>query len=372
MVTPITASSRQLRRQLAPLVERAAATPGADRYRKRFPALAHLWLLLLHVLWQSPSLRITHARLSSSRRWWQRWGMSASISFSQLARSSTSRSSECLETLLSALLTAARRQAGRGRLAHPLPDLAALDSTFLRLSACLSPWSVYGAATPGVRLQGLLDLGRALPERLRLDLADVNDHNALLACDLRPWQGWTLLFDRGYYGHRSFARLRAAGVQFITRLNQQASYRVSAVHALLPQTTADGDVLLSDWTVSLGSAHNRRGTVIANLRLVRSRNPQGQVQDFLTSRHDLSAAQVVMLYRRRWRIELFFRWLKHQLGLLRPLGYSRAAVWLTLLLLVAVAVIAQLLTAAQPPGFSRVAWLSYLAFTLFTEIILDG
>jgi hypothetical protein len=369
MVTPITSTSRQLRRQLAPMVARAAATPGADRYRKRFPALAHLWILLLHVLWQSPSLRTTYARLSSSPGLWQRWGMCTPISFSQLARSSTSRPPACVEALLTSLLAAARQRLPR---AHPLRRLAALDSTGLRLSACLSPWSVYGAARPGVRLQALLDLGRALPERLQLSLADVNDHDALLERDLTPWQGWTLLFDRGYYGHRSFARLLAAGVQFLTPLNQQASYEVTAVRALAPQTTPAGDVLLCDWTISLGSTNNRRGAVIPGLRLVRSRNSEGQVRDLLTSRHDLGAAEVVMLYRQRWRIELFFRWLKHQLGLLHPLGYSRTAVWLTLLLVIVVAVLAQLLATAQPPGLSRVAWLSHLAFTLFIELIFDG
>jgi hypothetical protein len=371
MVARPTPSQRQVRRRLAPFVATAAATPGADRYRKRFPALAHLWVLLLHVLWYSPSLRVTHARLTSSPVWWQRWGMCAAISLSQLARSSTSRPAVCAETLLDEVLAAVRRQAPTEPLARLLQRTAAVDSTFVRLSATLSPWSVHGGFAPGVRLQGLVELGREVPERLRLTLADVNDHTALMERDLTPWRGWTLLFDLGYYGHRSFARLRAAGVHFVTRLNQQATYTVTAVRAVPLGATPDGDVILRDWMITLGSPNNRRGAVVPGLRLVSTRNRQGEVHDFLTSRLDLCVTEVVMLYRRRWRIELFFRWLKRQLGLVRPLGHTRAAVWLTVLLVLIVAVLVLLFAMEQPPTLSRVAWLAQLAFTLLIETILD-
>jgi IS4 transposase len=80
----------------------------------------------------------------------------------------------------------------------------------------------------------------------------------------------------------------------------------------------------------------------------------------VTSRHDLSAQEVVTLYRQRWQIELFFRWLKHQLGLLQPLGTSRQALWATILLAAIVAVLAALLRDLQPPAVSRIAWLRAL------------
>ncbi len=110
MVACSAPGQRHLRRLLAPLIATAAGTPGADRYRKRFTVTAHLWVLLLHGLWASPSLRQTHARLAVSPRWWRRWGMPGPISFSQLARSSTSRPRDCIETLLAETVAAAQRQ----------------------------------------------------------------------------------------------------------------------------------------------------------------------------------------------------------------------------------------------------------------------
>lgn len=366
------ASQRRIRRTLDPLVAQAAATPGADRYRKRFPALAHLWVLLLHVLWGSTSLRITHASLSADVRWWQRWGMTSWISLSQLARSSSSRPSACVEALLAAVVETVRKQPVANPLWHKLRRVVVLDSTFLSLSASLSPWSVHGGFAPGARLQTLLELGSQIPNPLRLSLADINDHTALWELDLSPWHGWTLVVDRGYYGHQQFARLRDAGVHVIARFNEQAGYRVTAQRRTPTGRTPDGDEILADATIDLGSPNNRRGTVVPDMRLISSRNRHGKVHRFVTDRHDLTATEIVQLYRKRWQIELFFRWLKQQLGLIRPLGRSRDAVWLTILIVMVVALLVLMLEVERPNSLSRVAWLQHVAMLLLPGTIDDG
>lgn len=372
MVARPAPSQRTVRHLVAPLLTTAAATPGANRYRKRFPALAHLWCLVFHVLWGSTSLRQTHAQLGASTRWWHRWGMDRWISFSQLARASTSRPAACVETLLTEAVAVAHRHPIADPLWHKLRRVVALDSTFLRLSAQLSPWSVHGGFAPGLRLQTSYDLARHLPVPLRLTTAVTNDHTALAETDLTPWQGWTLLCDLGYYGHRQFQRLRAAGVHFITRLNVQAVYTILAQQQVPLGPTPDGDVLLADYTVTLGSPRNRRGAVLPKLRIVISQNRSGVVHHFLTDRRDLTATEIVALYRKRWQIELFFRWLKHQLGGIRPLGHSRAAVWLTILLTIAVAVLLLVLEADRPACVSRISWLRATGHVLLLAILDDG
>lgn len=364
-------SQRQVRRRLEPLVTAAAATPDANRYRKHFSAEAHLWVLLLHVLWGGTSLRRTHARLAPLTRWWRRWGAAPGVSLSQLARSSTSRPAACAEALLAAAAAAARRAPHPDAQWRKLSRVAAIDSTFIRLSAKLSPWCVHGGYAPGVRLQTLLTLAPQIPEPLRLTRADTNDHDAWAELDLEPWRGWTLVVDLGYYGHQQFARLRAAGVAFITRLNAQASWVVTATRPTPVGPTPDGDTILADWTITLGSANNRRGAVLPGLRLVISQNATGVEQRFITDRHDLAATEVVQLYRQRWQIELFFRWLKRQLGLLRPIGRTPAAVWLSVLLAITVALLMLALEVDRPPALSRIAWLDQLA-TILTLPVADG
>ena len=369
---PAAGCGRRLRRVLRPLIDEAAAVPGADRYRKRFPAAAHAWALLFHALDGGGSLRQTHARLGAAPGGWAAVGAPAGVSYSQLARSSTSRPAACFEALVAGLVAAARRAAGRDPRLRALERVQALDGTFLALSAKLSPWSRHGGHAPGVRLQCGLDLAGGVPAHLRLTLADVHDARALAERDLAPLAGWTLLIDLGYYGHRQFRRLRAAGVSFVCRLHAQAAYRVVGRHPVDPAPTADGDRVLADEEIALGSPNNRNGAVLEGMRLVTSRNAAGEERRFVTDRFDLTAGEVVALYRRRWRIELFFRWLKHQLRAAVPLGASREAVWLTVLLAAAVAALAALADAGRPRGVTRVAWLRALGQHLRPAVRRSG
>jgi hypothetical protein len=123
--------------------------------------------------------------------------------------------------------------------------------------------------------------------------------------------------------------------------------------------TAQEDRVLTDQTITLGSPNNRRGAMLPGMRLVTSSSADGHTCSLITDRFDLEAWEVVVLYRKRWQIELFFRWLKRQLGAVRPLGHSREAVWLTMLVAAIVALLWVLLDQmnAQPAGMSRICWL---------------
>lgn len=362
---PLPGLGRALRRQLDPLLATAAATPGADASRKHFPVTAHLGILLHHGLSGATSLRQTHTTLELLG--WAGLDLPAGISVSQLARSSTSRPATVFTAVVTELLVQTRTLAppdGRRAL-----RLQAIDSTFLPLLATLTPWSRVGRHAAGVKVHVGLDLATAVPTSVRLSLADTHDARAF---DQRDWTGlagWTVVVDQGYYGHARFARLREAGVSWICPLHQQASYHVTTDHPVDPTSTAAGDVIVADQTITLGSPHNRAGAVVPGLRLVTSRNRAGGIRRFVTDRHDLTAAEVATIYRRRWRIELLFRWLKHQLRLTRPLGTSCAAVWLTVLLALIVVLLLALLDEDRPAAVTRIAWLRALG-TLFTLLLL--
>ncbi len=366
----IPACSRRLRRILTPAIRRAAQSPDADRYRKHFPAAAHLWLLLLHGLSASPSLRQSYALLLAVPGLFRRLGLRQGLSLSQLARSTTSRPSACFEALLAELVRQAQRGVVPDASWRALRRVQILDSTFLRLSAQLSPWSRVGTGVPGVRLQTGFDLARHLPTQLTLTRTDTNDHTACATWDLTQLRGWTVLIDLGYYGHRQFVRLRDHGVSFLSRLHPQASYRVTAQRTVGTRPTPEGDVVLSDETVGLGSPNNRKGAVVPGIRLIRSRNRAGKEQAFVTDRFDLTAFELVRLYHYRWQIELFFRFVKRQLGMLSVLGHSRPAVWVTVLLVAMVAVLVALAEAARPRAMSRIAWLRGIGLTLLLDMAL--
>ena len=129
-------------------------------------------------------------------------------------------------------------------------------------------------------------------------------------------------------------------------------------------------MILADETVTLGSSNHRGSTRVPAVRLITSQTATGTVQQLVTDRRDLPAGELVALYHQRWQIELFFRWLKHQLGVLHPLGFTRQAVELTLLLAAIVAVLLVLLTTARPPQLTDIAWVGQIANTLFLTLLL--
>lgn len=372
MMIPLPGLGRRLRTLLTPLVATAAATPGADRYRKRFTARDHLWILLTQMLSGADSLRQTHAQLVVQD--FAGLDLPDGLSFSQLARSNTSRDPACAERLFAELVAQAQtRGHSHDHVEHRRWErIRLIDSTFIGLAAKLSPWSRHGRHAPGVRVHVGFDLAAGIPTDLVVTRPDTHDARAFDGRDLTALQGWTLVMDLGYYGHARFARLRAARVSFVSRLHHQASYRPTASHPIDPTPTSDGDVLVADETITLGSPNNRAGAVLQNMRLVTSRTAEGRETRFVTDRHDLTAAEVVTLYRKRWQIELFFRFLKRQLKAVRPLGTSRDAVTLGLLIAACVAVLIMLLAAERPPGMTQIAFTRALGTALLLATLLDS
>ena len=239
-----------------------------------------------------------------------------------------------------------------------------VDSTFVALSAALSPWAVRGKHPAGVRVHTGLDLAGGIPASIVVTTPGTHDAAAF---DDRGWEtlrGWTVVFDRAYYGHARFAALRDAGVSFVCRLNPQAGQGVTAERPVDPTPSPAGDGLLADATVTLGTPANAASAVVPGLRVVTYRTAKGETLGLVTDRHDLTATEVVALYRQRWAIELFFRWLKRQLKAVRPLGRSEAAVTLGVLVAAVAALLVMLLDDERPPGVSRVAFTRGLAVLL--------
>ncbi len=348
---------------LCQVVARAADAPDEDA-RRHFSAVQHACLLLYHALSRSPSLRQTYARLSANRVFARAAGLTRpapederlTVSYSQFALSNTTRPPAFLAGVVAVLLEQLRRS---HRLLLPYPlELVIQDSTFLRLSMRLCPWLPERArrGKQGVLVQVQYRPALDLPEHVLvtdtrrndvrgLDLSLLDDPDRLAALG-----GQTLVLDLGYYSHTRFVRLRSAQVHWVSRLQPQAHYVVEPdgerpVQAALLPTVRGRIQLVREARITLGSTNNRHGAVLTGLRLVEAdvaptavaaRQGKGvQRYTLLTDRWDLSAAEVVQAYVWRWQIELLFRWLKSQLQLDRPLGWSRNAVhlsvWLALL-----------------------------------------
>jgi IS4 transposase len=227
-----------------------------------------------------------------------------------------------------------------------------IDSSGLRLSTLSKDWAQFSTGVCGAKMHVVYDAGAACPIYAAVTAANVNDITA--AKEMPITQGATYVFDLGYYDYGWWAKLDDAGCLIVTRLKVNTKLDVVAENAV-----AEGSTILSDRIGHLPQrmARNRNNPFRDPVRELRIRIATGKVLRILTNDLDLPADQIADLYKRRWQIELFFRWVKQTLKIKHFLGRSENAVRIQ----IAAALIAFLLLRLAHAAQRSIAGL--LAFT---------
>jgi IS4 transposase len=209
-----------------------------------------------------------------------------------------------------------------------------IDATGLPLSALSKDWAQFSTGVCGAKMHVIYDADADCPIYAAVTPANVNDITAAKAMPISA--GSTYVFDLGYYDYGWWAKLDAAGCRIVTRLKLNTKLRVVAERAIAKDSN-----ILSDRIGHLPQrmARNRRNPFQEPVREVRVRIGSGKVLRILTNDLDAPAIEIADLYKRRWQIELFFRWVKQTLKIRHFLGRSDNAVRIQ----IAVALIAFLL-----------------------------
>ena len=236
--------------------------------------------------------------------------------------------------VFSELCAALMAQAHRG-LRRTMKDAVRLiDSTSMRLSRLSADWAGFSADWSGVKALIVYDPNADRPVYFAVTTANVNDITAAKAMPIEP--GATYAFDLGYYDYGFWARLDDAGSRFITRLKKNTSLTVVHESAV----PADSNIL-SDRIGFLPErlAKSRKNPLQVPVRELRVVIETGKVLRIVTNDLDAPAQEIADLYKQRWQIELFFRWVKQTLRIKHFIGTSENAVRIQ----IAVALIAFLL-----------------------------
>lgn len=196
-----------------------------------------------------------------------------------------------------------------------------IDSTSLRLSALSAEWARFSAGVYGAKLHVIYDPDADRPIYAVISAANVNDITMAKGMPSAP--GATYVFDLAYYDYGWWAELDAAGCRIVTRFKSSTPLTVVAE---LP-VPRDGSIL-SD---RIGHLPARQKNSRCNpfqdpVREVRVKTETGKVLRILCNDLDASAHEIADLYKRRWAIELFFRWVKQTLKITRFLGTSENAI----------------------------------------------
>ena len=212
-----------------------------------------------------------------------------------------------------------------------------IDSTSLRLNALSAGWARFTAGVCGAKVHVVYDPDDDRPIYAAVSAATVNDITEAKAMPLVA--GATYVFDLGYYDFGWWAKLAEAGCRIVTRFKSNTKLTVVA-----ELERPEGGDILSDRIGYLTQrmARSRQNPFRDPVREVRVKTQSGKVLRILSNDLDASAQEIADLYKRRWAIELFFRWVKQTLKITRFLGTSENAVRIQ----IAVALIAFLLLRA--------------------------
>ena len=212
----------------------------------------------------------------------------------------------------------------------------ALDATLIELCLSVFPWARFRPTIGAVKLHTLLDLRGSIPTIIHITPGRVHETTILDTLPIEP--GAIYIMDRGYIDFTRFRHLSEAGAFFVTRAKTDTQLARVYSHPVEPHTG-----VRSDHTVRLTG---RRGGAYypMHLRRVRFYDPdQARTLTFLTNAFDLPAVTIAALYKRRWQIELFFKWIKQHLRLTAFYGTSENAVktqiWTAISVYVLVAII---------------------------------
>ena len=239
--------------------------------------------------------------------------------------------------VFSELFAVLAKQAHRG-LRHKLADATYLiDSTSIRLNSLSANWARFTTGVCGAKMHVVYDPHAERPIYAAVSAANVNDITEAAAMPIVP--GATYVFDLGFYSFAWWADLAEAGCRIVTRFKSNTKLQVVAALDL-----PAGSDILSDRIGYLPArlARNRRNPFQDPVREVQVKTDSGKVLRILSNDLDASAQEIADLYKRRWAIELFFRWVKQTLKITRFLGTSENAVRIQ----IAVALIAYLLLRA--------------------------
>jgi len=212
-------------------------------------------------------------------------------------------------------------QAHRGLRRVTADAVRLIDSTSVRLSSLSEGWATFSVDVFGAKAHIVYDPNADRPVYFAVTPANVNDITAAKAMPIEP--GATYVYDLGYYDYGWWAGLDDAGCRFVTRLKKNTPFSV-----VKENRVPENSNILRDRIGHLPArlANNRNNPLQVPVREISVIIDTGKLLRIVTNDLDASAEEIADLYKQRWQIELFFRWIKQNLRIKRFIGVSENAV----------------------------------------------
>lgn len=264
------------------------------------------------------SLRDVVCSLKSKCNLWYHIGLE-SISRNNLSHSLKNRNSEMFKRMFFILLTKLQKERGPmadKRFKFKMP-LKILDSTTIGLCLSLFDWAKFRTTKGGIRLHMMYDCKQQLPEFMIFSNAKQHDINAAHKLPIKSNSIYVM--DKGYFCYKFFNMINKNRAYFVIRTKTNTQYKI------LERKKKHHKNIKTDWIVKVSSLKSEEYS--HKLRVVRYYDSEkNRTYEYMTNNFDLSAKTIADIYKARWDIELFFKWLKQNLKIKTFIGTSENAV----------------------------------------------
>ena len=310
---------------------------GGDRYVKSMTCSEQFRVMAFAQLTYRESLRDIEVCLCAHSAKLYHMGFRQAVRRSTLADANEARDWRIHAAFAQHLIGQARKLYLGDSFGIELENTAyALDSTTIDLCLSVFPWAPFRTTKAAVKMHTLLDLRGNIPTFIHISDGKLHDVNVLDV--MVPEAGAIYVMDRGYLDFERLHALDQAGAFFVTRAKSNTRLR-RLYSAQVDRQTG----IICDQTVAMVGYYSRRHYP-AHLRRIRFKEPEsGKTLVFLTNNFTLSAPSICALYKARWQVELFFKWIKQHLRIKKFYGTSENAVksqiWIAVSVYVLVAIV---------------------------------
>lgn len=331
---------------------------------KRFSCLDQYLCMAFAQLTYRESLRDIEACLRAQCSKLYHLGIRGKVARNTLANANATRDWRIYCDFAQSLIGTARRLYAEEPFGLDLKDTVyALDATTIDLCLSVFPWAPFRSAKAAIKLHTLLDLRGNIPSFIFI--SDGKLHEVNILDQLVPEAGAFYVMDRAYLDFERLGRFNEAGSSFVIRAksNLKAQRRYS-------QAVDRSTGLVCDQTVVLTGFYSRQGFE-SPLRRIRFKDPEsGKRLIFLTNNFTLPALTITQLYRLRWQIELFFKWIKQHLRIKAFFGTTENAVKTQIWIAVSVYVLVAIVKKRLKLSASLYEILQILSLTMFERMPL--
>jgi len=307
---------------------------------KSFSCLDQFLCMAFAQLTYRQSLRETEICLRSQSEKLYHMGIHGGISRNTLSNANKVRDWRIYSDFAQALIKIARPLYANEDLGLELDNTVyALDASTIDLCLSVFPWALFRSTKSAVKLHTLLDLRGNIPTFIHISDGKLHDVNVLDILITEP--GAFYIMDRGYLDFGRLFNMDQAGAFFVIRAKRNTVYKRRYSHQV--SSTAQSSGVKCDQTIVLTGVNAKNDYPQPLRRIKYHDNKTGKTFNFLTNNFTIPAKTVADLYRYRWQVELFFKWIKQHLRIKSFFGTTENAVkgqiWIAISVYVLVAII---------------------------------